>query len=153
MPIYADATLGVTVFHVQHSSGGTWVNTTALQTNQKYRFRAYFKNFAPSTMDVPMFGGLIHVTDLTVCLIFPGAKFDSSGNHETREPLLGIPDVDGHRNFNDVIKPQASRWASFGSFTWIGPSSPVSQRPVDFSTVHREVRWVPPAPWAKLLPA
>jgi hypothetical protein len=68
MPIYADATLGVTVFHVQHSSGGTWVNTTALQTNQKYRFRAYFKNFAPSTMDVPMFGGLIHVTDLTVCL-------------------------------------------------------------------------------------
>jgi hypothetical protein len=152
MPIYADATLGVIAFHVQHSSNGTWVDTTNLQTNQKYRFRACFKNFAPDTFDSPMFGPKVYVTDLRVSLKLPGAKFDDTGRDDDVAFVMSLPEVAGHRDFNDLIKPQGYLWAAFGNFTWIGPSGPVSQRPVDFQSGHREVRWVGSAPWARLLP-
>jgi hypothetical protein len=151
-PIYADATLGVTTFRLQHNSAGTWVNTTNLKTNQKYRFRACFRNFAPDTFDSPMFGPKIYVTDLSAEFTLSGARFDYSGQSTVREAITSYPEVDGHRNFNDLIKPQRSRWDEFGYFTWIGPSGPVSQHPVEFSTLHREIRWVGIPPRARLVP-
>ena len=151
MPLYSDATLGVDVFHVQHNSGGTWVDTTTLQTNQKYRFRAYLRNYAPNSYDSPMFGPRVYVADLIVKVKLPGAKFDSSGTHEGADRISGYPEVDGHPNFNQVITPQGTLWVSFAPFTWIGPSSPVSQRPVDIFTCHREVRWTAYAPWGRLV--
>lgn len=153
MPIYSDATLGVNEFRVQLNSGGTWVDTATLQTNQKYRFRAYFKNHAPNSFDSAMYGPHIFVTDIVVSVTLLGAKFDSTGTHEGGDRVLSSSyAVDDHPDFNRLIKPQGALWASFAAFTWIGASSPVSQRPVDFRTGHREIRWVGSAPWAKLVP-
>jgi hypothetical protein len=146
MSIYADACMGITHFQLQEQAGSSWSLAARYEHNHRYRFHACFHNYSLNTIP-----GGIYIVRILVKYALNGATFDESrqnwGNNFLMPRLY-----DGHQDFNDLIGPGQSRWFDFGYFTWVGPTATLAQHPVDFVSSHSEIRYMPEAPHANLVP-
>ena len=154
--IYTDAGIAMQRFILQKSVGGSWVDSTKYDANQTHRFKALFHSYYQTGLaSMPIYNtgyGYvdIYVTDLRVEMKLPGAIF--AGWQQDSGIFQLMPgQFDGHPDFNNVLKPGASRWFTFGDFVWKKSDTPVSSVAVQLYTFHREVCNKPMAPWANLV--
>jgi len=146
--------LAITRMLLERNSGSTWVAATSYQPMQKYRFRMRFTNYFHNS--IPVMGGAfgnsgIHIAEIEVTMKLAFAKFDTSGRADERAFLMPRR-VNNHPDFNDTVAPTQSRWFTFGHFTWNGPAAALNQYPLEMYTSHREIVYMPNAPWARLIP-
>jgi len=152
--LYVDRGLAMTRFILQKQSGGSWVNSSKYDYNQRHRFRAQFHN--TYFTDIPQGGGAfgncdIHVVDLRLSVKLPGAVFDGWGQDSAILTLMP-GSIDNHPDFTQTIKPSRFEWFEFGYFTWRLPDAPVSSVAfTEFYSFHREVMHIPFAPMARMI--
>lgn len=153
--LYVDGPgLAITRFLLEKKAGSDWVAAPSYRPQEQYRLKMRLTNYY---RDTEPFAGRafaeagIHITHVVVKMKVAFAKFNNTGRSDGHAFLMpGM--VNDHPDFNDTIAPAKSRWFTFGHFTWIGPPAALSLYPVEISTSHRGIFYMPGAPWARLNP-